>query len=184
MIRRALLLLPILGAIPARAATLEDIMRGLAAVRESRASFTEEKAIPELDLPLPARGTLSWRAPDRLEKHTTEPVEERLTVEGDRLTVERRGTRQELNLDQSPEVRALVEAIRATLAGDLPRLRSFYETRFYDGPGGWRLTLTPRSVRLSAMVQSIEMLGQGARILSIDTQERGGTTRMLIDPLP
>lgn len=184
MIRRALLLLPALIAAPARAATLEEVMRGLAAVRESRASFTEEKAIPELDLPLPARGTLSWRAPDRLEKHTTEPVEERLTVEGDRLTVERRGTRQELNLDQSPEVRALVEAIRATLAGDLPRLQSFYETRFYDGPGGWRLTLTPRSVRLSAMVQSIEMLGQGARILSIETQERGGTTRMLIDPLP
>jgi hypothetical protein len=184
MKRRALPLLPMLLTLPARAATIEAAMQGLAAVRESRAAFREEKVIPELELPLPARGTLSWRAPDRLEKHTMEPVEERLIVEGDRLTIERRDARQVLSLDQSPEIRALVEAIRGTLAGDLPRLRTFYDTRFSDGPGGWRLLLVPHSVRLSAVVQQIEMLGSGAQIRSIETRERGGVTRMLIDPLP
>ena len=56
---------------------LSQLMRALAAIRERRDRFTEERAIPELDLPLPNEGTLSWSAPDRLEKHTLSPIDER-----------------------------------------------------------------------------------------------------------
>jgi hypothetical protein len=125
-------------------------MRAFAAIRSSRASFAEEKAIPELDLPLAARGTLTWQAPDRLEKHTTTPIEEILRVEGDRLTLDRprQGVHQALTLDQSPEIRPLVEAIRATLAGDLAALRRHYELRFDGDPAGqWTMVLIPRSAR-------------------------------------
>ncbi|MBR0657450.1 LolA family protein [Plastoroseomonas arctica] len=183
MRRRALFLLAL--PMPARAAGVEDVMRGLAAVRESRAVFRETRAIPELEGVLPSRGTLSWRAPDRVEKHTTEPVEERLTVAGDTLTLERRGTRQVLSLDAAPEVRALVEAIRGTLAGDLPRLSSFYDVRFSEpGDGSWRISLYPRSARLAAAVQAIIITGRGAQIGTVETQERGGITSMSIEARP
>ncbi len=171
---------------PARAETaLEALMRRFAAVRTSRATFTEEKAIPELELPLPSRGTLSWQAPDRLEKHTTAPIEEILRVEGDRLTLERpqQDVRQTLSLDRSPEIRPLVEAIRATLAGDLATLRRHYAIAFEgDSAGGWRMVLTPLSPRVLAAVQRITLAGRGAAILSVESQQGGGVSRMRIEP--
>ena len=167
---------------------LERLMRGFAAIRQSRATFTEEKAIPELDLPLPSQGTLSWAAPDRLEKHTTSPIEEVLRVAGDRLVYARpdRGIQREFGLDEQPEMRVLVEAIRGTLAGDLAALRRYYDIGFEAAQGDrpWRMVLTPLSLRIRAAVQRITVSGRGAQVLAIDTEGGGGVTRMQIAPAP
>ncbi len=185
MIRRAVLvalaLLP--GAARAQDA-MTQVMAGLAAVRESRARFVEEKELPELDRPLTSRGTLAWRAPDRFEKHTTEPFEERLLVEGDRLLLERpdRGQRQELALDAAPELRPLVEAIRATLAGDAATLRTHFRVDFAGEPARWRMVLTPLSARVLAAVQRIVVEGEGAAVLVVETQGREGRSRMATTP--
>jgi hypothetical protein len=160
-------------------------MRAMRAVPERRDAFTEERAIPELDLPLPSSGVLRWQAPDRLEKHTTSPIDERLRVEGNRMVYERpdRGIRREFGLDEQPEMRALVEAVRATLAGDLAGLSRHYEIAFDGSPAAdWRLALTPLSSRVRAAVQRIHLAGRGARILSVDTEGGGGVTRMRIQP--
>jgi Outer membrane lipoprotein carrier protein LolA-like len=171
----------------AQTAQVEALMRAMRAVPERLDAFTEERAIPELDLPLPSSGVLRWRAPDRLEKHTTSPIDERLVVEGDRLLYERadRGVRREFGLDDQPEMRALVEAVRATLAGDLPALSRHYEVAFDGSPtGDWRLALTPVSVRVRAAVQRILVSGRGAQVLAVDTEGGGGVTRMRIQPRP
>lgn len=187
--RRALLLalLPVGGSARAGDGALEALMRRFAALPRSRAAFTEEKALPELDLPLPSRGTLAWQAPDRLEKRTTAPIEEILRVEGDRLAYERpdRGIRRDFSLDEQPEMRALVEAIRGTLAGDLGALGRHYAIDF-DGTadGTWRMTLTPHSLRLRAAVQRIRLAGRGPQVLEVDTEGGGGVTRLRITPLP
>ncbi len=190
--RRALLLALSLGCgtpRPARtqpaAASLDALMRAMRAVPERRDAFTEERAIPELDLPLPSSGVLRWRAPDRLEKHTTSPINERLHVEGNRMVYERadRGVRREFGLDDQPEMRALVEAVRATLAGDLPGLSRHYDVGFEGAPGtDWRLALTPLSARVRAAVQRISLSGRGAQILAVDTEGGGGVTRLRIQP--
>jgi hypothetical protein len=166
---------------------VEALMQGFARVRVSRAAFTEAKAIPELDLPLPSEGTLAWQAPDRLEKHTVSPIEEVLRVAGNRLTYDRpdRGIHQEFGLDDQPEMRALVEAIRSTLAGDLATLRRHYAVAFDGAPAGaWRMILTPTSLRVRSAVQRIVLAGQGAVIGAVDTEGNGGVTRMRITPLP
>ena len=165
---------------------VEALMRGFAAIRASRATFTEERELPELDRPLLSSGTLSWQAPDRLEKHTTAPIEEVLRIEGDTLTLERpqQGVRQMLSLDRSPEVRPLVEAIRATLAGDLAALRRHYAVAFSGDPAGrWTLVLTPLSTRVLAAVQRVTLTGQGTAILGIESQYGGGFARMRIEPV-
>jgi outer membrane lipoprotein-sorting protein len=187
--RRTLLLalLPASTAVWAQDTALDALMRRFAAIPRSRASFTEEKALPELDLPLPSEGMLTWQAPDRLEKHTTTPIEEVLRVEGSHLAYERpdRGIRRDFSLDEHPEMRALVEAIRGTLAGDLGVLRRNYEISF-DGTadGAWRLALTPQSFRVRAAVQRIYLSGRGPQVLMVATEGNGGVTRMRITPLP
>jgi hypothetical protein len=190
--RHAALLLGLAARAPSPAAAqqaappaVEALMRLMRAVPERRDSFAEERAIPELDLPLPSTGVLLWRAPDRLEKHTTSPIDERLRVEGARLLYERadRGIRRELGLDDQPEMRALVEAVRATLAGDLPGLQRHYEIGFEGAPNAeWRMFLTPLSARVRAAVQRVLLSGQGAQILAVDTEGGGGVTRMRIQP--
>lgn len=190
--RRALLLLSLgLHAAPspagAQADPLDMLMRSMRAVPERRDAFTEERAIPELDLPLPSSGVLHWQAPDRLEKHTTSPIDERLRVEANRMLYERadRGIRREFGLDDQPEMRALVEAIRATLAGDLAGLSRHYDLALEGGPRShWRLAMVPRSVRVRAAVQRIVVSGQGPQILAVDTEGGGGVTRMRIQPAP
>lgn len=187
--RRAVLLGICCPPVHARAqpSALEELMRAMRAVPERRDAFTEERAIPELDLPLPSGGVLIWRAPDRLEKHTTAPIDERLLVEGNRLLYERadRGIRREFGLDDQPEMRALVEAVRGTLAGDLPALSRHYEIGLEGVPRSeWRLALVPRSARVRAAVQRIALSGRGAQILAVDTEGGGGVTRMRIQPGP
>ncbi len=179
----ALLLLP--AAAGAQDA-MASVMAALAAVRESRARFVEEKEIPELEGLLTSRGLLSWRAPDRLEKRTTEPFDERLLVEGDRLLLERpdRDIRQEVALDTAPEIRPLVEAIRATLAGDAATLRRHFRIDFSGDLTRWRLVLTPLSMRVLAAVQRITLEGEGAAVLVVETQGREGRSRMMATPLP
>jgi len=188
--RRALLLaaLPLLShpVLAQPSTTLEGVMAALATRRESRADFTESKEFPELSTPLPSTGTLSWTAPDRLEKRTTYPMEEILRVEGDRLLFSRpaQGIRREMSLEESPELRPLVESIRSTLAGDLATLRQHYEVGFQPQGEGWVMRLVPRSLRVRAALQSVEVSGRGADILSVVTRGNEGETRMAITPRP
>jgi hypothetical protein len=163
---------------------LDQVMRDLAAVPRRQSRFTEEKVIPELDIGLPNEGTLLWVAPDRLEKHTTWPIDEFLAVQSGRLRYERRdrGVQRDFALAEQPEMAALVEAIRATLAGDLPALRQHYEVAFNGTPAGWTLVLTPLSLRLRGAVQRITITGEGAALRGVDTEGNGGTTRMRVLP--
>lgn len=185
MKRRVLLAALALPILPAHAdeAALVAQMAALAAVRERRSRFTEERAIPELDVPLPNSGTLFWRAPDRLEKHTLSPFEERLTMDGGRLTYERpdRGIRRDFSLSEQPEMAALVEAVRSTLAGDLATLRRHYGVGFEGVAGGaWRMVLHPLAFRVRGAVQRIVVTGRGAEVTGVDTEGGGGVSRMRI----
>ncbi|WP_424813362.1 LolA family protein [Roseococcus sp. YIM B11640] len=189
MRRRVLLGVPMLLARPAGAQPdeLSELLRRLAAVRERRDRFTEERSIPELDLPLPNEGTLAWTAPDRLEKHTLTPIDELMSVSGGRLVYERRDrdVRREFTLADQPEMLALVEAIRGTLAGDLAALRRHYEVGFEGRhDGAWRLELRPLSIRVRSSVQRILVMGQAAQVTGVDTEGNGSTTRMRIRPAP
>ena len=165
--RRAALALPLLATpAAAQAAGLEAVMAALAAVRRSEAEFIETKEIAGLADTLPSSGTLLWQAPSTLEKRVVQPFQERVVVSGDRLVYERpsRGERQEVNLDQAPEVRALVEAIRSTLAGDLATLRRFHDVSFEGTVQAWTIVLHPLSVRVRAVVQRVEIRGVAGAI--------------------
>jgi outer membrane lipoprotein-sorting protein len=161
-------------------------MAALHAVPASRATFVEEKEVPELDRPLVSRGTLAWRAPDRLEKRTTDPAPELFLIEGERLTLERpeRGVRETLSLDTAPEIRPLVEALRATLAGDIATLRRYHEVSFSGDAARWRIVLVPRSLRLRGAVQRITLEGAGGFLAVVETQGNDGRTRLMATSAP
>jgi Outer membrane lipoprotein carrier protein LolA-like len=155
---------------------IEDLMRAMGQVKSSKARFVERKHIAILSVPLELSGTLAYVAPSRLEKQTLSPYRESLVLEGDQLTLEdgQRNRRRTVRLQDNPVVRAFVESIRSTLAGDLATLSRFYEVGLEGGEREWRLRLKPREADMQGVVSEIRISGSRDWVERIEIDETGG----------
>jgi outer membrane lipoprotein-sorting protein len=154
---------------------LPQLMARMQALHSASTRFVEQKFVHMLNQPLQSSGTLSFVAPDRLQKQTLAPAPASLTVEGDRLTVmQPDGKTRTLSLSDSPEIGALVASIRATLAGDTATLTRYYAPTLTGGADDWSLVLEPRDERLRKLLMMIRIKGEGSVIRSIETVEHDG----------
>jgi hypothetical protein len=165
-------------------APLNELMQALAAVPEGRASFTEQKTLAALSAPVVTHGRLAYRRPDYLEKVTYPPNQETLVVNGSHLTFAMaEETPHALDLDQEPAIRALVDAMRGTLAGDLPALQRGYTITMDGDLAAWRLTLVPREATVAQLLRQVVIAGSGAALHAVDSvQPNGDTAEMTIEP--
>ncbi len=175
---RIALLLLCLSAVPALAEEwgLPQLMRSLAQVQNAQGRFVERKFLSVLNRPLESSGTISFRAPDHLEKHTLAPKVEDLVLDQGVLTIDSkaRNIRQTLVLQEYPAVWAFVESIRSTLAGDQPTLERFYMIKLEGDAERWRMQLLPRERRTREMVREIIISGRDNRVTSIEMSESNG----------
>lgn len=163
-----------------------QLMMQMQQVRRSAARFVEYKELHLLNKSLQSSGKLIYIAPDELQKFTLSPAPSSLVVSGNRLTIDQfNGDSRSLALSDYPQVGALVESMRATLAGDLPALERFYVVSLAGSEMDWTLLLTPRGRELGELVKRIQLRGAGHDISRIDTEESDGDrTRMIITPDP
>jgi hypothetical protein len=178
--RGALVALLAASAGPAAAAAadwgVEQLMQALGAVKSSHAAFVERKHVAILEAPLVSRGRLIYQAPDRLEKHTLSPRRESLLLRGDELILESkdRDQRRVVPLGDQPMVRAFVESIRSTLAGDLATLSRHYAIKLTGSERQWRLALKPGDRQVQEAVSEIQISGSGDAITRIEFFETTG----------
>ena len=165
---------PVLPADPPLA--LDRLMAELASHGPATVRFTEVKSSALLKAPIESSGTLSYTAPARLEKHTRSPRDERLVVDRDTVVIESaaRKERLELRLADYPAVRASIESIRGTLAGDLAALRRHYRVELEGTWSEWRLHLLPSDPELAELVHKVLIGGSGARVRRIEMLEASG----------
>ena len=180
-------LLAALLALPASAADLDlpALMAMLAAVPSAKDSFIESKRSNLLSVPLVLKGMLIYGRPDHLEKRVLSPYQETTVIAGNAVTIENRGLKQRrsFSLSSSSVVTALIEGMRATLAGDAPALERHYRIRLEGPPDSWLLTLTPRDEKLAGLVTSIRIAGARERLRRIEIDESSGDQSvMLIAP--
>lgn len=155
------------------------LMELLGNVSSRREHFTETKTLAMLTQPMVLTGTLAYVRPDRVEKHVTSPYTEDLMVQGDRLTLSTpKGTKQ-IAVDSHPLIRSFIEAIRASLAGDLAVLRRLYHIKFQGTRQQWELTLRPLDPQAAEYVSSITLRGAGDRLRRIDIRETGGDRSLM-----
>ncbi len=183
-----MLLLPLLPA-PSRAQAPLDIpalMARLATVPERRATFREEKRIAALTDPLLSTGTLLYRRPGRLEKLTTWPEQESLVVDGDRVVLTAgNDAPRVLPLNADPGLRALVDAFRAPLAGDLAALTRSFRVQGGGSPAAWQLDLTPISPAVARFLRGVRVAGAGTELHTIAvTQANGDEQDLTIETRP
>jgi len=155
---------------------IKRLMQELAQVKSAQGRFVERKHVAILNAPLELSGTLVYVAPSRLEKHTLTPRPESLVLEREELTIEskERTQRRTLVLQDYPVIRAFVESIRSTLAGDLPTLSRFYQVSLDGGERRWRLTLKPTEPGMRDVVSEIRISGEGNWVSAIEIIESDG----------
>jgi outer membrane lipoprotein-sorting protein len=126
--------------------------------------------------PLESSGTLVYLAPNKLQKDTLQPKPQRLVVDGDQLTIEAgsQDRSRTLSLADYPQIGAIIESIRATLAGDQKTLEQFYTVALSGSAARWQLLLTPRDRKVQEMVTSIRIAGHDAVVDEVETLEANG----------
>lgn len=157
----------------------------MAATPSKDASFREEKHLSALDQPVVSEGWLRFRAPARLEKHTTRPITEDLVVDGNRLVLDKpaENIHYDLDLRQVPELASLVEAIRGVLAGDIRSLRAHYSVGLEGQAANWKLTLVPTEARVKELLKVVRIEGSEGIVRTVETvQPNGDLSRMTIQP--
>ncbi len=150
------------------------VLRTLAEHRQGEARFTEQKFIGVLDTPLLSAGTLTFRPPDYLEKHTTSPRDERMTIEGDKLTYTRQSQTYTLNLAEHPEATAYANSIRGLLNGNAALLRKSYVLKLSGDHAHWVLLLLPTDPRIQSLIKSISVNGSGDQLQTIEYDQSNG----------
>ena len=151
-----------------------QLFETLARERPGRATFHERKTLALLDRPVESTGELAFTPPDRLEKRTILPREERVTVDAERVTLERSGKRHSLGLRENPAVAVLIEGVRATLAGDLAALNRSYSAGLEGTPERWRLTLRPLDPASERLVERIDIDGERAVVKAVEIRQADG----------
>jgi hypothetical protein len=154
--------------------TPESVLRTLADHRQGEARFSEQKFIGVLDTPLLSAGTLTFRPPDYLEKHTTSPRDERMIIEGDVLTYTRQGQTYTLNLAEHPEATAYANSIRGLLNGNAALLQQNYALKLSGDRAHWVLLLLPTDPRIQSLIKSISVNGSGDHLQTIEYDQTNG----------
>ncbi len=164
---------------------IDQLMQSLATSRSGAASFVEKKSIAMLDKPVESSGELFYTAPDRLEKRTLKPKAESMLLDKDKLTVEQRGKKHVLSLQNYPEIAAFIDSIRGTLAGDRKALERTYKLTMEGDEEGWNLILLPLEDKMKKVVAKISITGAGNMLRSIEIKQADGDSSfMTITPIP
>jgi hypothetical protein len=155
---------------------IAQLMLSMAQVRTASGRFEERKTLRVLSEPLVASGTLLYVAPDQVQKVTLLPRRERVTITGDKLTIEggQEDPNRTLSLSDYPEIAGIVEGVRATLAGDLPTLTRFYATQLEGDAADWRLMLHPIDPKLQQFIRWIRIAGRSNKIYTVETEDGDG----------
>lgn len=175
-----------LAPLPAQATAAWDLgqlMQALAGNGGGRVRFTETRHLALLDAPLVATGELVYVAPARLERHTETPVRETMVLDGDTLSLDREGRSHTLKLRDYPEAAALIESIRATLAGDRKTLERTYALSLSGSATQWALDLLPSDPAVAKVVLRIRVTGSRGMVRGVEIQQADGDRSVMrIEP--
>ena len=167
----------------AHALDLPELMGLLAHHPSGQARFTEQRFVKGLDAPLLSSGVLEFQAPDRFSRHTLEPRDESVRVEGNTVTISRGGRSRTLALDAAPEAVVAIEAVRATLTGDGAVLQKWFRVSVAGEPARWSMELVPQDAKSAGPPQiswteaTGSVAGPDTLIVSVAPSSRASRSR-------
>lgn len=173
--------------LPASAAgwTLDQLMASLAQTRTAKAKFHEIKYLDVLESSVESFGELHYVAPDKLVKRTVKPRPELMQLEGDTLTLERGKKKFTMQVQEAPELAALIESMRGTLAGDRAALERNFTVALKGNRERWTLSMTPIHMKALQVIRNIEVSGTRGEVKEIEVlQSNGDRSITAVEKMP
>lgn len=165
----------------------QDLLRRvLAAVATQplvNAAFVERRSSALFAQPLESRGTLSFKPQGVIEKQTTHPIRETVTIAAETLTVDvgNGAPPQVFRLDtQSTHMASYVQGLRAILGGDDKLLGQVFDTRPAGSFDSWRVTLLPKGPPPRRGIRQIVVTGNAGHVQQIETTEVNGDIQLMM----
>ncbi len=162
--------------LPAAAAnwTLDQLMASLAQNKSAKAKFHEMKYFRALETSVESTGELQYIAPNKLIKQTIKPQPELMQLDGDTLTLERGKRKFTMQVQDAPELAALIESMRGTLAGDRAALERNFTVALTGSRERWSMALTPINAKALQVIRNIEVSGSKGEIQVIEVLQANG----------
>jgi Outer membrane lipoprotein carrier protein LolA-like len=145
-------------------ALLDTILQQMAANPAARLRFVERKFLANLDAPIDSSGELTFFPPDKLQRRTLKPQAELLTIESDKLTVERGTRKQSIAIAQVPQVSALATTLLAVIKGDRRALTDTFEATTTGTAAQWSVRLKPLQPQAVGWLREIRLAGQKGQL--------------------
>jgi len=157
---------------------LSERLAGFASINESRGSFRESWMADYLNEPLVSTGTLSYKRPGELTKFITSPERIEQYIEGNQLSIRKKGETRYMSLSEQPELAVGILALQAMLDGDEKKLRMFFTVQYTESRAGWELILTPENNQMAERIEQIVLQGEESVIRRVSVQFLNGNKRL------
>lgn len=158
---------------------ITTVFEELAKHSQSDVHYRDEKHIQLLDQTMIETGILRYRKPDTLIREQHTPEQQRFEIIKNSLSIINDGSTRTIPLDKAPALRAMAESFRATLSGDLPRLRKYYDLKFSGTFDRWNLILRPRDSDVMNYISTISITGGKEKIKRYEIHETEGDWSMM-----
>lgn len=143
------------------------------------ANFEQQKSMRALSRPLVSRGELRFVAGAGILWQVQEPIALRILIKNDSLIRwDDEDVPHHLGVGQTPIFRALSEVFAAAFSGDMEDLRDTFEATQEINDSNWRLTLTPRDKKFSAIISTIRLAGSRF-VEELVIEEEGGDETLI-----
>jgi hypothetical protein len=162
-------------------ALLNDVMGKLSTVKASKAEFVETRYLKLLVAPVQSSGVLTYSAPDKFEKHTLKPLEEKMTIARHLVTLEEpaKGRKHTITPNSFPALSALIDALRGALSGNVTMLAETFKIKIEGNTGQWKLSLVPKENIQSGYIEKIIVQGKNDVIDAMEVQQADGDRSVL-----
>ena len=143
--------------------------------------FKEERWLNFLTEPVVSIGILSLSPDGGLSKTVLNPIQERMTVAGEQIIVERPPGRQvaQIALRRSRAIGALVEAVRSLASANRARLEASFDITLTGSSAEWIMRLVPKPSADHGTVVGVVVWGALGNILKMEIAESDGSRSIL-----
>jgi outer membrane lipoprotein-sorting protein len=159
---------------------IATLMKEFASSKQVKVQFVERKYIRILDAPIESKGELLFQAPDRLEKRTIQPRQEILTIEGNKVSIERGAFKRSMSLDDFADMASLVKSLTATFRGDQAGIEQYFVWKLVGPMNKWELTLTPKTSKLFITLKEIRLSGDNGYVHTVETTLTDGDRSLMM----
>lgn len=168
-----------------RPAEAKALLAGFARMPGLEATYTEEKRLALLAMPLQSKGRILFLPPGYLLRQVEAPEPATLRITPDELLVEDRDRKEAIDLRRSDALRVFVTSLVQVFAGDETALQKAFTVTYTPDPKVerlWTLELLPKGEQLQRMMRSLTLRGEGEAVTVIEVVDPNGdrtTTRIV-----